>query len=598
MAGLSDLFGRHGVIEQLLLWNVVGQVISAAGQPGFELLGQDVNAKHPVQILDPGTLAQLVARSMVGKDAAEAEAARSGIDAERFGKLLDRETIRLAPADLAMAVLRSYMTQGAAEADAKPQGVTPAMLKILSDLAGDAPGPDELAVALRRHLIREDGKGPESTSYEQGIAETRLHNKWGPVVRELARQLISPADASSAVIRNFMSREAGVKAAELQGVDADTFDILTHLSGDAPGPQQLAEALRRGAIKLDGTGAGSTSFEQGIAEGRLADKWAPVIRALAQMWPTPDDALNAVLKGDIPSADGEAMYEKLGGDPQFYPWLLSSIGDAPSPLEAASMAARGIIEWEGTGPDNTSFAQAVREGRLRDKWTPAVKASTVFLPTPGEVITFLSEGSMTRDRAAGLLAQHRMTEEQIGWYLNEADLAATTDYRGLTRSSVIDMYKSRMISSDDAVGLLEALHISGDAAKLLLSYADMQQVYANVQESVRRIASLYTSRKITSETAISALSSLGIPQPGIEDIMQTWRIQAAASVKTLTATQIAESFLYEAMTQPEAMTELENIGYTPFDAWVVLCITVKAVLPDKPTRTIGAPPLTVIPGTT
>ncbi len=598
MPGISDLLGRNGVVEQLMLWGVLAEVVRAAGQPGFELLGQDVNAKHPVQVLDPELLAELTARYMIDKDAAESEAKRSGIDPERFGRLLARATIRLMPADAAVAVLRSYMSQSDAEAEVKPQGVTPEMFKILTDLAGDAPGPDQLAVGLRRGLIKEDGRGADSTSYVQGIAESRLHDKWAPLVRELARQLLSAPDAASAVIRNFMSRADGVKAADEQGVDADTFEIMTHLAADAPGPQQLAEALRRGAIPLDGTGPESTSFQQGIAEGRLADKWAPVIRDLAQLWPTPADALNAVLKGDIPADDGMALYERLGGDPQFYPWLLASIGDAPSPLEAASMAARGIIKWEGEGPDNTSFAQAIREGRLRDKWTPAVKASTVFFPTPGEIITFLSQGAIQRDRAAELLAQHNMTGEQIAWYLNEADLAATTDDRGLTQSTVIDMYKARMLSADDAIPLLEALHVSAEAAKLLLSYADMQQVYANVQESVRRIASLYVARKISSNTAQESLSSLGIPPAGIEDIMQTWRIQAAASVKTLTASEIADAFLYKAMTQDEAMQELENIGYTPFDAWVRLSITAKGPLPHKPNKEIAAPPLAVIPGTT
>ena len=80
--------------------------------------------------------------------------------------------------------------------------------------------------------------------------------------------------------------------------------------------------------------------------------------------------------------------------------------------------------------------------------------------------------------------------------------------------------------------------------------------------------------------------------------MQTWRIQAAASVKTLTASEIADAFLYKAMTQDEAMQELENIGYTPFDAWVRLSITAKGPLPHKPNKEIAAPPLAVIPGTT
>lgn len=598
MAGISDLIGKHGVIEQLLLWGVVAEVIRAAGAPGLETLAQDVAAKHPVQVLDPETLAELAARHLVGKDAAEAEARRSGIDPERFAHLLARATIRLAPADLATAVLRSAMTQGEGEAQAEPQGVTPEMFKILTDLAGDAPGPDQLAVALRRHLIKADGTGPDSTSFVQGIAESRLHNKWAPMIRDLAKQLLSAPDAASAVVRNFMSHADGQETANLQGVDARTFEIMTHLSADAPGPQQLAEALRRGAIPADGKGPESTSFEQGIAEGRLADKWAPVIKVLAQMWPTPDDALNAVLKGEISAEDGPALYERLGGDPQFYDWLLASIGDAPSPLEAASMAARGIIKWEGDGPDSTSFAQAIREGRLRDKWTPAVKASTVFFPTPGEIITFLSQGAMTRDRAAELLGQHNMTPDQIAWYLNEADLAATTDYRGLTVSSVTDMYKSRMISKDTAVGFLEALHVSAQAAGLLLSYADMQQVYANVQESVRRIASLYTGRKISAGTATSALAELGIPSAGVEDIMQTWRIQAAASVKTLTPAQIADAYGYKVFSEAEALAELQAIGYTEYDAWALLSIHAKGPLPNKPARDVAEAPPAVIAGTT
>lgn len=598
MAGLSDLIGKHGVIEQLLLWGVVADVVRAAGGPGLDTLAQDVQAKHPVQVLQPELLAELEARGLIKEGAGKGDAARSGIDAARYALLADRAKVRLPPADLAAAVLRSAMTQQAAEAEAAPQGITAAQLGVLSDLAGDAPGPDELAVALRRKLIPAAGTGPASTSYEQGIAEGRLHNKWGPVVEQLARQLLSAPDAAEAVIRNFISGEQGQAAADAMGVDAETFTVMTHLAGDSPGPQQLAEALRRGVIELEGTGAGSTSFQQGIAEGRLAAKWAPVIQGLAQLWPTPDDAINATLKGELSAEDGAALYERLGGDPEFYAWLLASAGDAPSPLEAASMAARGIIPWDGSGPDSTSFAQAIREGRLRDKWTPAVRAATVYLPSPGEIITFLGQGALSKDEAADLLYQHNMTAEQVGWYLNEADLAATTDDRGLTQSQVVDLYKTRMITEAQALDWLQLLHMSQEAASLRLGYADMQQVYTQLQGAIRRISSLFTARKISSQTAVNALTELGVPQPGIESLMATWQIEAAASVKTLTATQIGEAFVATAFSQAEAMTELTNIGYTPLDAWAILCLSAKALLPDKPTSDIAPPPGTVIPGTT
>ncbi len=111
MAGLSDLFGKHGVIEQLVLWGVLAEVVRAAGAPGLDTLAQDVAAKHPVQVLTPETLAELVAHKHMPEGEAKAEAGRSGIDAERFARLLAMATIRLAPADLSTAVLRSYMSK-------------------------------------------------------------------------------------------------------------------------------------------------------------------------------------------------------------------------------------------------------------------------------------------------------------------------------------------------------------------------------------------------------------------------------------------------------------------------------------------------------
>ena len=299
MAGLGDLLGSNGVIEQLLLWNIAGQVVSALASPAFTALQQDMQARNPELALTPELIATAAAHHLVTDASARAEAAKTGINATRFEILSELAKVRLAPADLAEAVLRSYMTPAAAEAEATPQGYDAGRLAILTDLAGDAPGAQQLAEALRRGIIARHGRGRDSTSYDQGIAETRLHDKWGPVLEALSAVLLSPADSAEAVVRNFLPHADALAIAEKQGVSPADFATLTHLAGDAPGPQQLAEALRRGAIPEQGKGAGSVSFEQGIAEGRLADKWAPVIRALAQIWPTPVDALNALLKGQV-----------------------------------------------------------------------------------------------------------------------------------------------------------------------------------------------------------------------------------------------------------------------------------------------------------
>jgi hypothetical protein len=598
MAGLGDLFGRNGLLEQLLVWGVFNQVIGAATDPALTALKQDVDAAHPVLVLDPVTLADMAVRGMATVEAARADAAKSGINAKRFDQLLDLHRVRLSPADLAEAVLRSYVTEGEAHAQVKPQGVSAADFSVLTNLAGDGISPQDAARALLRGLIHEAGKGVDSTSYEQAIAESRLHDKWGPVLKALARELLSPADTASAVVRNFLDRGTARRIAAEQGVDAATLDTLIHLSGDAPAPGQLAEALRRGAIGESGTGPDSTSFQQGIAEGRLADKWAPVIKDLARLWPTPVDALDAQVKGQLTAEQAHQLYAKLGGDPQFEDWLYNSIGEGPTPLEAALLAARDIIPWTGTGPQVTSYEQAVHESHYRNKWADAYRALSEHIPPPSTIAVMLAHQVIDEQRAHTLLLRNNMSETEAAAYIAEAQYEAISDYRGLTQSAVVDMYYAHLLDREQATIVLNALHVTGRAAGLLLDYADLRAVVDSVNRSVQRIATLFTSRKISTATTRDALAKLKIPPGTVDQIIQDWEIQAAANVKTLTAAEIVSAFYYGVLTPTEAIELLGAIGYTQFDAWVLLSNKAKGPLPGKPPNTAAAPAGAVIPGTT
>lgn len=598
MAGLGELFGKDGALQQLLLWGVVNQVISTVIGPALTVLQQEELSAATVTVLDPGTLADLAARGIVTVHAGQSEAAKSGLDAARFAQLVEAHTVRLSPADLAMAVLRSYLTQAQAESEAAPQGVSPGMLAVLADLAGDAPGPQQLAEALRRGLVPRSGSGPAAVSFDQGIAESRLHNKWAPLIADLSTQLLTPADLASAVVRNFVPHDAAVKVAGQNGLAPADFDTLVHLSGDAPGPQQLAEALRRGLIPAAGSGAGSVSFTQGIAEGRLADKWTPVIQGLAQLWPTPVDALDAAVKGQLGDQQGKDLYQLLGGDLQFYPWLLASIGDSPTPLEAAALAARGIIAEHGLGPAALSYDQAVKESRYRNKWGPAYRALAEHIPAPSTIVTMLAHKSLTSEQAHTLLLQNDMSEDLAAAYIAQAEYEAISDYRGLTQSAVIDMYVAHVVNRQQALAVLGVLHVSDQAAGLLLDYADLRYVIDSVNRSVNRIATLFIGRKISAATATDALSKLEIPPGTVEQIIQDWNLQAAANVRVLTETQVIDAWYYGVIGQDEAINDLGAIGYTEYDAWVLLSNKAKGALPGRPARTVAQPPAAVIAGTT
>lgn len=598
MGAISDLLGESGVIEQLLMWNVVGQVVTNLMSPAFNALQQDVLSKHPNVVITPDILARLVVQTFIDKAAGATEAAKSGLDPTRFDLLVELATVRLQPADLAEAVLRSYLAEADAAQQAQLQGVTPDRFATMTLLAGDGIGPQQAAEALRRGYIKRGGMGPDSTSYDQAIAESRLHNKWGDVLYELTLAILSPPDAADAVVRGFLAPQAGASVAALNGVDAATFATMVDLAADAPSPTDLAEALRRGIIPYDSGDADTPGFVQGVRQGRLADKWIPMLQKLAQLWPTPTDALEARLVGQVTTEQSQTLYQAFGGDPQYWQLLFDTRGESPTPLELGVLANRGYIPWTGTGPQATTYEQGFMEGRWRDKWLPVYQKLAEYIPPESTVVTLLSHGVLTDAQASVLLAKQGMTDDLITAYLDEAHTEALSEYRGATVATVLQAYYERIITQEDATPILAALHVTTTAIAFLFEYEDMQRAFQAINSAIARTRTLYTARKITKQTAASSLTSLGIPASEVTEIMTTWQLENSISVKTLSEYTISEAVLYSALSVEQGIQELVNIGYTPYDAWVVLCAYGKQVYPGQPTP--GAPPPqdAVTPGTT
>ena len=409
---------------------------------------------------------------------------------------------------------------------------------------------------------------------------------------------LSAADAAHAVVRSYLSDGDGTATAAKSGINPATFQIMQDLAGDAPSPEQLVEALRRGVITRDGSGAASTSFVQGIRETNLLDKWTPVVEALAKQWPTATLATNAALKGQLNLDEAKATYAKLGGDPQWFDMVYNTEGNAPTPEEAVQMALRGIIAWDGTGADAVSYEQAFLEGPWRNKWAPAFKASVSWYPTEGEIGDLLRYGQITRARAIELLGHRGITGADAAAVIGYYDANAVDDYRGLTEQSVLDMVAAGYMSDAQAKTMLAAVHKGSAAIDQLIAYAHLQRSIVALNHAVSRIGNLYQGRKIDAAVARDALTSLHIPATEIGAIVADWDAVASVNVKVLTEAQITDAHAAAIMTQDEATTELTNLGYTPFDAWVLLSVKAKKPLPGKPAKGPAAPLGTITAGTT
>lgn len=404
---------------------------------------------------------------------------------------------------------------------------------------------------------------------------------------------LSPPDAASAVVRNYLTMGEGAAKARKFGVDTADFAHLVHLAGDAPGPAELAVALRRRLIPEAGTGAGATSFEQGIREGRLADKWAPMLKALAVQWPSPTDALQALLEGQVSESEGRALYERFGGDPEFFQMLFNTRGTAPSPVELGVMANRRVIPWSGTGAGATSFEQGILEGSPRNKWIPAWKELAVYLPPPRTVTAMLKNGSLTHAQALDLFTKQGLSPDLAAAYVQDAEQQASTADRNLTQTTIIGLYEARIIPQGDARNLLEALGYSPDNANYLVELADLRRAIAALNTAVARVHALYVGHKIDRKAAVAVLGQLKIPTDQISEVVHIWDLEESVNVKQLTPAQIVDAWQVGIIDQGEAQGELVALGYTPRDAWILLSIKAKAPQPNPPAA--GPSPVGVIP---
>ncbi len=398
---------------------------------------------------------------------------------------------------------------------------------------------------------------------------------------------LSAADAATAVNRSFLDEGTGEAYAAKNGISPAVFGIMRHLAGDAPSPQELVEALRRGLIDADGTGPDSTSFEQGISETNLLDKWTDVMHGLAQQWPTPTDALRAALQGQISQSEGADLYQKFGGDPQWYQLMFNTEGSSPTPMEAIEMALRGIIPWAGTGPDAVTFQQAFMEGPWRDKWQAAYQQLATYIPTPAEVAEFVEYGQVTDAEALQMMAQRGVTGVTAAAMLHKAHLTVIRDYQGQSAQLIMDLYFDQVIDEAAALAMLAEMNYSDSNARQMIAYTDMKREISALQSGVSRVGSLYIAHKITQGQARDALTSLGVPPTQFTGIISKWDLEAKVNVKVLSEAQITDAWEYDIMTLDEAIAELGNLGYTPYDAWVLLSVKAKAAQPGKPP---GPPP--------
>lgn len=392
----------------------------------------------------------------------------------------------------------------------------------------------------------------------------------------------TPADLALMVVRNVLGAGQAAAEAKRAGINPERFGQLVDITGDAPAPGDLAVALRRKLIDRAGTGPGSTSFDQGIREGRLKDKWIEVMRQLATEWPTPTDILEALLQGQIGHADAVAKYEQTGGDPAWFELLFHTRGAGPTPVEAGTLANRGIIPWDGTGPDTTSFEQAFLESRFRNKWLHAYRRLAEYRPPPRTIVAMLRAGSLTRAQATTLLRQFGLTDELAAAYVADATHAKASAGKELTESQIVGLFETGALTHAEAVAMLVKFGLSAHDADLIVAGAGARRELAQVNSAITKIRTSFLARHITAPAATKALGSVGVTAQPAEAMVRIWSAELGATPRVLTDAQITRAVKLGILGEAEGRRRLEADGWRARDAWILLSLAEGGKLPGEP----------------
>jgi hypothetical protein len=408
---------------------------------------------------------------------------------------------------------------------------------------------------------------------------TQLVNDTAPTA------VLSPADLADLVVRTFLSQGDAAATARKSGVRESDFDLLVKAASQALDTTALVTAYRRKVIEWDAGSPEGTGVLQGIAQGHLDPKWAPVIQALGEVPLSPSDAVDAVVENQIPYADGEAAAYKNGVSADDFRILTNTRGNPPDPTQLAELTRRGFIAAKGTGPDAVTFEQGLSESALKDKWISYMMQLSTVLPPEARIRALQVAGEITPQQAAAYYQQLGYDATVAAAYVHEASTGKTTADKALAKADVLKLYADRAITSDQAVTLLADLKYTATEAAEILSIQDMHLAVAAVDQAVTRIRSYYVARKIDVAAVTTALNQLAMPADQQTTLVSTWTIERDSNQRVLTEAQIADAFAAQLITQDQAVTMLQGTGLTAWEALIILSLKVKQDLTAGTTQT-------------
>lgn len=473
-----------------------GVAVAPTLAPAVELVRQEAwqtavshNTGLGGRALDAGEVAGIVAEDVEREPWGVDEAAKTGINADRFAALLGE--------------------------------------------ALNAPGLGTLFESWRRGDITD-------TDFRHGLRKAKLEPRWDKPLMALKSARLSPQEVALGIVRSVI-KDPGLLVKTLdtsgsnvpqyepltvdplaeaaaEGFDAERLRGLVGSIGLPMSAQQAASAYFRGIIT-------EGAFNQAILEGDTRPEWASFILEQARHILTPHEYAELHLRGWIDEHEMREGAAKVGMTEQDADRVFLNLGRPLNVHQIATGLARGGTFGGGYETIPEPYQTAIRQSAIRPEWAALDYANRYTYPSAFVIRALVSGGDWTE-------AQGRDILEKVGW---EPSLAALTAQKWASSSGSaakeataadhLSLFESGKQTEAQTLAALEGLGYPRDEAQLKMDVVSSRRVVTEVGKATTDLRKAFLREEVTPDVVREVLAGLGIAAWAVDAMLAVWITQ-------------------------------------------------------------------------
>jgi hypothetical protein len=375
--------------------------------------------------------------------------------------------------------------------------------------------------------------------------------------------VIPPADLADMLERNIFDAAGNATAtsgavinayaeAAKSGLSSDKLDLLTLDTGEPYGIMEALALLRRGAITLE-------RFTQVLYYSRVRNEFLPDVLQLQYSYLSPADAVEIALKGIETEAVAKEMFVTAGGLAENWDDLLAAAGNPIGVVNAVNQYYHGVI-------DLPTVQSVIKHSRINPMFEDLALNEHYKWLTATQIHQALKAGTVDPTTATGWLIEDGYSAEQAAVFAGSGTAEKLAGSKQLSETLIAEAYSDKTLDSASALSALGELGYSASDAQLILSTLDARSSIAIQKVAINRVRTMMVAGRITSQQATVELTTLGLPPAAVTQYVQTWTVEAASTVRTLSEAQIGRLYAKGALSAETATARWVQMGYSAEDA--------------------------------